>query len=112
MEPVSDPAEAMRLLLKNERILEARADGLNLVNLAADMRLMTFKKGDMIFEYGDMNDNFYILKKGTLKITEYERESNPYDVPIDQKIAHVRYVSEEGQSFFGDILDYGGSIQL
>lgn len=122
MEPISDPAEAMRLLQKNPRILDAGADGLNLVNLAGDMRLVTFKKGDMIVDYGDQNDNFYILKKGTLKITEYDPNSNPlqfYDddhqVPADhhhhQKITQVRYVSEEGHTFFGDLFDVGGSLQ-
>lgn len=51
----------MRLLLKNPGIVKAGNNGLNLVNLAGDMELVTFKKGEMIIEYGDLNPNFYIL---------------------------------------------------
>lgn len=111
VEPISDPAEAIRLLQKNERILAASAQGLNLANLAGEMLLVTFKKGDMIIDYGELNDNFYILKKGTLKITEYDPDTNPYDQQMDQKITQVTYVSEEGHTFCGDIYDAGGTIQ-
>lgn len=69
----------MRLFQKNARILKAGEAGLNLANLAGEMELVTFKKGDMIIEYGDLNQPFYILQKGTLKITEYDPDSNPYE---------------------------------
>lgn len=105
LDPVSDPADAMRLLLKNPGIVKAGNNGLNLVNLAGDMELVTFKKGEMIIEYGDLNPNFYILQKGTLKITEYESSKMQNDQEFDPKVIQVRYVSEEGQSFFGDIWD-------
>lgn len=105
VEPVSDPVEAMRLLQKNDRILKAGVEGLNLVNLAGEMLLVTFKKGDMIVEYGELNQNFYILKKGTLKITEYTPDSSPYEQDLEQKISKVRYVSEEGHTFFGEVAE-------
>lgn len=40
------------------------------------MQIVAYKKGDMIIEKDERNNNFFILKKGTLKITEYESETN------------------------------------
>ena len=79
MEPVSIPGEAMRLIMKNTSIVKtAEEHGINLANLATDMVLMTYKKGELIIDYGDTNNNFYILKKGTLKLTECEPGSSSF----------------------------------
>lgn len=111
LESVSDPAEAMRLLLKSPAIVKVGNGGLNLVNIAGEMELVTFRKGDMIVDLGDLNNNFYILQKGTLKITEYEVDESPSDPEHDRTINRVHYVSEEGHSFFGDIWDVKGATQ-
>ena len=99
MEPVAVPGEAMRLIMKNPAIVRtAEEHGINLANLATDMVLMTYKKGDIIIDYGDTNNNFYILKKGTLKLTECEPGSSSFGQPClnSKRILNVHYVSEEG----------------
>lgn len=106
-EPISNPGEAMRLFLKNTSILKtAEEHSINLVNLASEMILMTYKKGDIIVDYGDTSNNFYILKKGTLKLTECEPGSSSFGQPsMNRRVRNVHYVSEEGHSFFGNLLD-------
>jgi CRP-like cAMP-binding protein len=103
----------MRLIMKNPSIVRtAEEHGINLANLAMDMVLVTYKKGDLIVDYGDMNHNFYILKKGTLKLTECEPGSSSFGQPsLNRRVLNVHYVSEEGHSFFGNILDISDGVQ-
>ena len=55
-ELIADPREAMALINKNPELLKlADEKGLNLANLAQDMVLVSYKKGDLIIDYGESN---------------------------------------------------------
>ena len=42
------------------------------------MVLVSYKKGDLIIDYGESNQNYYLLKRGTLKVTECEPGSSSF----------------------------------
>lgn len=58
-----------------------------------------------------MNQNYYVLKKGILKVTEYDPNTNPYETNLDNKVVKVGYVSQEGHGFLGDITNINNSLQ-
>lgn len=98
----------MTLIYKNKELLKlAEEKGLNLANIAQDMVLVCYKKGDLIIDYGESNQNYYLLKRGTLKVTECEPGSSSFGQPdtSNRRVRNVHYVSNEGHGFFGSIFD-------
>lgn len=89
--------EAMALLQKNRQIKRQTDEELR--KLAADMKPIKFRKGDVIIRYGEVCENHFILSKGKIKITEYEQGTSPADADLEDKIVTEKFVSEEGQGF-------------
>lgn len=66
--------------------------------VAGVMSKENFKKGDMIIRYGDIGQKYYVLSKGNVKVTVYNKGTDPKDPNIDSKIQVVKFLSK-GVSF-------------
>lgn len=50
-----------------------------ITRLAQAMTKKTFKQGELIIKYGDIGFNYYILAKGNVKVTVYNKGTDPND---------------------------------
>ena len=48
-----------------------------ITKLAGAMQKESFKKGDLIIKYGDIGYKYYVLSRGKVKVTVYNRGTNP-----------------------------------
>lgn len=56
------------------------------------MTKKSFKKGELIIKYGDIGFNYYILAKGNVKVTVYNKGTDPNDPKLDQNVQIVRWL--------------------
>ena len=56
------------------------------------MTKKTFKEGELIIKYGDIGFSYYILAKGKVKVTVYNKGTDPNDPSIDNQIQIVKWL--------------------
>ena len=66
--------------------------------LAGAMQKERFSKGEVIIKYGDIGYKYYILSRGKVKVTVYNKGTDPQDPNIDKKIQVVKFL-EQGIGF-------------
>jgi hypothetical protein len=92
--------EILQLLQKNSFIRDLGQD--NMMKLAAEMQKVVYQKNEQIVRFGDISQNYYILHKGKIKVTEYEPSTSPHDLDLENKITLVKYINKEGHGFGED----------
>ena len=61
------------------------------IRIIADaMFLKTFKKGDVIIRYGEMGEEYYVLKEGTIDVIVYKEGTKANDPELDSKIIRTK----------------------
>lgn len=61
--------------------------------LAVVMKKERFEQGDLIIRYGDIGYKYYVLSKGKVKVTVYNKGTDAQDPNIDQNIQVVKFLS-------------------
>lgn len=69
------------------------------MKLASETSTACFNKNDRIVRFGDISPNYFILRKGKIKVTEYEAGADPSDPNLEDRVALVKYISTEGHGF-------------
>lgn len=60
--------------------------------LAGVMQKENFEKGGLIIKYGDIGHKYYVLSKGKVKVTVYNKGTDPKDPLIEQKVQVVKFL--------------------
>jgi len=63
------------------------------------MQYHTYSKNDYIIQYGQKDcRNYYVLAKGSVKVTVYKQGSDPFDDKLESSRTMIKYMCE-GQGF-------------
>lgn len=58
------------------------------------MKPETFKKDELLIEYGDQGSTYFILSKGNVMVIVYEKGTDPSDPLLAQKIVFTKILSQ------------------
>ena len=72
-------------LLRNN-FLTKNLNDQELAKLAAAMKPERYKKGQVIIKYGDVGQHYYILSRGSVKVTVYKPGTPSDDPQLQNKI--------------------------
>ena len=62
------------------------------------MKPQTFLKNELIIKYGDVGQEYFILSKGSVKITVYTKGTDPNDPDLENKIIFTKNM-DQGSGF-------------
>lgn len=65
------------------------------------MKPQTFLKNELIIKYGDVGQEYFILSKGSVKITVYTKGTDPNDPDLENKIIFTKNMGQG--SGFGEL---------
>jgi CRP-like cAMP-binding protein len=79
-------------LLKNNFLTKNLGND-EIEKLAAAMKPQTFQTKELLIKYGDVGLEYFILSKGSVKITIYNKGTDPNDPELDQKVMLTKHMS-------------------
>ena len=91
--------EIIPLLKKN--FLTKNLEDEEILKLAGAMKPLTFLKKEVLIKYGDFGQEYFILSKGSVKITVYNKGTDPNDPNIESKKMLTKYLG--AGSGFGEL---------
>ena len=65
------------------------------VVLAKAMFKKSFKAGEIIIEYGDIGQEYYVLSRGTCNVTVYNSGTSPNDPKLNEKINFIKTLKSD-----------------
>ena len=65
--------------LLNKNFLTKNLNDDEIMKLAGAMKTQTFLPGELLIKYGDVGQEYFILSDGSVKITIYNKGTNPND---------------------------------
>lgn len=83
-------AEIVPLLKGN--FLTKNLNDEEITRLAQAMTKIVFKEGELIIKYGDIGCSYFVLAKGNVKVTVYNKGTDVKDVDKDSSILIVKYL--------------------
>lgn len=72
-------------LLKKSFLTQKLADD-EISKIAGAMQPRNFKANDLIIKYGDVGKEYFVLAKGDVKVTVYNKDVKPDDPDLENKI--------------------------
>ena len=63
--------------------------------LANAMFKTDVKEGNDIIKYGDIGDKYYVLARGSCRVTVYHKDTNPADPDLSDKIDFVKTIAAD-----------------
>ena len=80
-------------LLKNNFLTKNLADD-EIEKLAGAMKPQTFLKKELLIKFGDVGKEYFILSKGSIKITVYNKGTEPNDPELSKKVMLTKYMGQ------------------